>query len=292
MSVMNFIGLMFFVAFCFVDVLANRLQTREPHQVKKGHLVLPTSQQIGPLYSFGQNIVDKGDLQAFFYAQSLIGKSQSFTQVIPNLLYGMRDDFSLLLEMPIAAKFKFGNCSSSGLQDVSLQLEYAFHYKEYLTATNQVTAVGAITFPTGKLGVVPPVGNGSLGFFLGVTASHIGVDWYLFTSEGIALSTERALSPFSNSVLYQCGVARSVGNYPGWIFAPMVELFGVYVQRSNSKILGADSGGNLFFIGPSFFASSTRVYVQGGVAFVVAEHLFNKELASEFFPSLDVGWKF
>ena len=59
---------------------------------KKGILALPTSQQPGPLFCFGQNSADQGDLQAF----GIVAKNKQSVDVVPTVLYGVSDSFSLL----------------------------------------------------------------------------------------------------------------------------------------------------------------------------------------------------
>jgi len=294
MKLTNFIILISIVTlFFFVDTAANCLHHHEPNQIKKGHLALPTSQETSPLYAFGQNIVDKGDLQLFLYSGSLIGNANSFTEVDPSLLYGITNELSLFVELSIAAKFDQCGRSSSGLGDLLAQLEYSLYEKDSMTATNQITLVGGAILPTGKALIFPSTGFGAPGFFIGATASHMGADWYVFTSQGGIITTEHKKTKFGNAALYQFGISRSVGNRPGWIFAPMLELFGIYTQRPKIKgRLDLNSGGNSFFIGPSIWIASERLIVQAGVAFVVAEHLFGRQPASHFFPAADIGWKF
>jgi len=43
---------------------------KEIQHIKEGNFALPTSQQPSPLFSFGQNILDKGDIQALAQKQT------------------------------------------------------------------------------------------------------------------------------------------------------------------------------------------------------------------------------
>ena len=75
-------------------------------QVKIGNLALRGSQQPGPLLAFGQNIIDKHDLQAFVYPDWLLGKQKNLAEVAPSVLYAIRDDLSIFIELPVAAHFR------------------------------------------------------------------------------------------------------------------------------------------------------------------------------------------
>ncbi|MCX5922739.1 MAG: hypothetical protein NTX86_05445 [Candidatus Dependentiae bacterium] len=277
----------------FIEIFPTRLQRHEPNQIKKGHLALPSSQQTGPLFAFGQNIIDKGDLQGFISANSTIGNSKNFTTVSPSLLYGITNQLSLLFELPIAARFKLCNNKSSGLGDMFLQLEYAVYDADTITYSNQITLVTAITLPTGKAFASPPTGVGSPSFFIGATASHMGTDWYVFTSQGGIITTERNNAKFGNSFLYQFGISKTIGDKSGWIFAAMLEWFGTYSQRAKIKErIDRNSGGNIFSVGPSLWASSERFVAQAGIAFVSTQNLFGRQPANRLIPAINIGWKF
>src|SRR5277367_1032047 len=82
-------------------------------QLKIGNLALPGSQQPGPLLGFGQNIIEKYDFQGFVFPDLLMGHHKNFTEIAPSLLYGIRDDLSIFIELPFAAHFKLDGQSSS-----------------------------------------------------------------------------------------------------------------------------------------------------------------------------------
>ena len=155
----------------------------------QGNIALPTSQQTAPLFSFGQNLVDKGDILAFAEIDYLKGKNQTFAEVIPSFLYGINDNLALFIAAPIATKFNVNKHCSSGLEDMYVLLEYAFHNKETLRYNNQATVLASVSLPTGSTKKNPSTGLGSPSFFLGTTQSHLGIDWYIFASQGILLTT-------------------------------------------------------------------------------------------------------
>lgn len=116
-------------------------------QPKIGNLSLPGSQQPSALLGFGQNIVDKNDFQLFVFTDCFAGRDKKLTEVIPSILYGIRDDLSLCIQFPVAAKFQNQNQCSSGAEDFSAQFEYVLHTHKMSCATNQVTLVGSMFAP-------------------------------------------------------------------------------------------------------------------------------------------------
>lgn len=263
--------------------------------VEQGNLTLPTSQQPGPLFGFGQNIVDQGDIQAFGIIAYMRGKNKQSVDVVPTVLYGVSDSFSLLCALPVAARLKENGYCSSGVEDLVLQGEYAFHNKDRQTYANQATLVANIMLPTGSSKKQPPTGFGSPTFFLGGTASHMSINWYVFASVGALLTTaHRQGTCFGKSLLYQSGFSRNIAyRERSWILNWLVELYGLF--SAHDKIAGCinkNSGGNSFFIAPSLFFSTQRLWVQAGVAFPVAQHLFGVQNKMHSIVLFDASWKF
>ena len=109
------------VILCLLPLYILGAKGDEP--IKEGNFSLPTSQQPGPLLGFGQNIVDKHDVQVFLFPDFLVGPCKRFSELAPSVLYGIRDDLSLFVELPIAASFCLATQCSSGPEDLIAQLE-------------------------------------------------------------------------------------------------------------------------------------------------------------------------
>jgi hypothetical protein len=259
-----------------------------------GNFALPISQQTGPLLAFGQNIVDKGELLAFAYGNQHKGHQESFAEVIPSIIYGITDKCSLFVEVPVAVKFRSEEFTSRGLADLIVQLEGIVYINEVALVVNEITLVGNMTFPTGSAKKDPAIGFGSPTFFVGVTASHTGVDWYYFTSLGEQITTIHKGTKFGNQFLYQFGLSRNiVYKTDKWLFNWEIELNGVYRQRNKvSGMLDCNSGGNTLFLGPSLWFATQRFIVSGGISAVITEHLFGNQHKTNYLAAAFVGWKF
>lgn len=114
----------------------------EEEPPKCGNFSLPTSQDPGRLASFGQNVVDKGDVTLFLFVDGYYGKHGYLNDIYPVILWGIRDDLSLFLNFPISPGYKEFHNHSAGLEDFSAQLEWAFYNKSTACYTLQATFVG------------------------------------------------------------------------------------------------------------------------------------------------------
>lgn len=236
-----------------------------------GNFSLPSSQQPSPLVSFGQNIIDKDVAQLFFFADAFIGKDNYWADVIPGFLYGIRDDFSLFFNVPFAPGIQQGREHSSGIEDLFVQLEYAFCSLSYPRSQIQATVVGNATFPTGSIAKSPPTGMGSFSFFTGATCSYTTDTWLAFVSPGAVFVTTHSGTKMGNQFLYQAGFGRNIATLKGWIFAWLVEFDGLYAKKNQVQHhRNPNSGGNTIYVTPSIWISSTTITIQVGVGSMVS----------------------
>src|SRR5580704_16379352 len=105
----------------FNNLIFARDQDRIEHVIA-GNLSLPTSQQPGPLFCFGQTVIDKGDFQGYLFGDAIWGKCNLSSDLLPYIIYGITDNLSLTAGIPFALKFKENSCRSSGIEDLYLQL--------------------------------------------------------------------------------------------------------------------------------------------------------------------------
>ena len=181
-----------------------------------------------------------------------------------------------MLQFSFAEKFKITDPishltqTSRGIEDMIIQLEYAYYDKKTTTSVTQFTIVTNIALPTGSAYKKPPTGFGASSFFIGGTASCLKTDWYYFTALGAKLTTSNNDTKFGNAFLYQFGLGNNICyKIDKWIFNWLVELDGVYNQRD--KLLGCinqNTGGNIIFLGPSLFFSTKHLVLQGGISWV------------------------
>ncbi|PWU04362.1 MAG: hypothetical protein C5B43_04725 [Verrucomicrobia bacterium] len=265
----------------------------EPEKI--GNFALGPSQIPVPLSTFGENIVEKGDLIFYTAADfiSLSGRNNYNSEITPGLLYGITDDFSVFLNVPFAPKNKERNHRSSGLEDISLQFEYAYFTKDTKSSSLQATVVGNIAFATGSHTKTPPTGLGSINFFTGLTLTYTGVIWIYVAELGVLLPTKHRGFRAGNQYFYNAAIGKNICTTPNWIFALFAEFSGLYACKDSlNNHKDPDSGGNTITCFPSLWISSENLSLQLGIGLPIYQHLFGKQLKERITYSLRFGWKF
>lgn len=259
-----------------------------------GNFSLMTSQQVSPLVSFGENVVDKGDLQFFTMADAFIGNDSYSTELVPGLLYGVTDRFSLFFNVPVSPGNKEGKHHSAGLEDIFFQPEYVFFVKKTKNTVDQATVLFNVTFPTGSSHKNPPTGFGSPSFFIGTTFNHMATNWFFFFQPGVILTTSRHGTKFGNQYLYQLGYEMIIWAKPDKsIFAWMVEVDGTYSERDRFHgKTDPNSGSNFIYVTPSLWYSNKRFLIQGGPGFPVVQQTRGHQPTQYIAFFLNAGVKF
>jgi hypothetical protein len=268
--------------------------TNPLNHVWEGNLALPTSQQPGTFLALGQNIVDENDFLAFIqynHLQSHHGKNRS---IIPSLLYGIDDNSSLLLSIPIITDFTVDSHRSQGISDITLQYEYAYLNKIEHDHALQGTVIGNIGFPTGSARKDPPTGFGSTSFLLGTTMSYLSIRWYGFLSAGAILTTSHHCYKAGNQFLYQGGFGRNIAyKSHRWILTGIIEFDGVYDQRSKvHNKLEPNSGNNTILSSFTLWFSMQKITVIGNLSVPIMQHLFGCQNKKKYDFEVTAGWKF
>lgn len=276
----------------------NKDSTKEEKPEEKppniGNYALPTSQQFAPLISFGQRLVGKDVTQLSLFADDRVGHHQNYIDSELFIDYGISDNLAVGLDVPYASSFKYENTYSTGIQDIILQGEYAFLNVSTKTYSDQATIVVNLSFPTGSANNQPSTGFGALSFFTGLTSIRMYTDWYLFTSHGIEVRTERHATRFGNSFLYQFGLGRNISYIPNkMIFSWLLELDGTYSDRNKIQgFVDPNSGGNLIYLTPSLWLSLQKFYVQFGVSWALSQHLLGVQNKYTYSVAGNLVWTF
>lgn len=257
---------------------------------KIGNFSLRTSQQPGPLVGFGENIIEKGEIQLSVFADAYIGNNNHNTDIDPAFLYGISDNFSIQLSAGYAPSNKSRSDKSSGIEDVFIQLEYAFYNKSCKYFTNQATIVGNVSLPTGSATKNPQTGYGSTSCMLGLTYNHTEIDWFYFGATGIVVVTDKSFKS-GDQFLYQIGIGRNICYSKDWIYAWMTEFIGQYTEQgiaNNHK--NPNSGGNVISIIPSLWLSSEKLILQLGAGYPIVQNLFGNQPKQQFSLFFNFVW--
>lgn len=254
---------------------------------------MPTSQQPFGLFAFGGNIIDKCEVQLYLFADDFIGQKKNLAEIIPSVLVGISDKFSILYSFPFTPLSMEDGDRSRGLQDIFLQLEYAFYSKSTSTYVDQATVLANISTPTGSQCKNPSTGFGSVSSFLGTTYCRTWVDWLVFCGQGALLTTSNQGSKVGDQYLYQFGFGKNIPNRKGWINALMLEIDGQYSNKNRvNRILDRNSGGNVIYATPSVWISSKDMLLQFGVSFPISQKLYGKQRKVDYVLNFNFAWSF
>ncbi len=280
---------------CICLTIENYAQKKDQSDhLWEGNLALPTSQQPGALLAFGQNIVDKHDLLTYFQYEHNKGKHKKSDTATSYLLYGIDEKSSLFITIPAAINLQNNNSHSSGIEDITVQYEYAFFTKNRPSYTTQATVVTNIGLPTGSFKKQPSTGFGSTSFFLGTTLSYTGIEWYAFASPGATFTTSHHGNKAGNQYLYLWGFGKNIAyRSQEWLFTGIIIFNGTYAKRDKRNyIIDRNSGGNTIFIDFLLWFSTKKLTAIGSISVPITQQLFGHQNKSYYVFDLVLGWKF
>lgn len=287
-----------FFLLCFFSAFANDDgddKSGESVRIREGNFALRSSQMPAPLFSLGQLIVDKGDQQMYFFVGQLKGKCFNYIDFIPFLLYGLRDDLSLLVAAPTAVKFQENGQRNAGFEDIYATLEYAFLANAHPTYATQMTILGSIYCPTGTRTNFPPTGLGSTSFFFGPTANYMSLEWYLFASVfgQFAVRNRYNFRP-GNAFYYNAGIGRNIAYKTNtYIFNCLLELNGIYQQHDTQcRSKNPNSGGHILSISPSLWFSTRKLILQLGISLPIHQKLNGTQNKETYLLAASMAWTF
>lgn len=258
-----------------------------------GNFSLPLSQQPAALFGFGGNIIEKSEVQLYFFADGFVGKNRIITDAIPGILFGITDDCSIFFNFPFTPIMRDCRFRSSGFEDFFVQVEYAFYDKKTSLYEDQATMVTNITVPTGSIKKNPPTGFGSPTFFIGATYYRTYIDWILFTQHGAILTTSEQGTKIGDQFLYQFGFGKNISTPPGYIYAWLLEIDGQYSKKNRIQgRMDLNSGGNFIYVTPSLWISSKEFLLQFGVTLPINQNLFGRQNKIDYAFNLNFAWSF
>ncbi len=294
MKTINIVSIYTLLLCLSFDLLAH-IQDKTVPPPPVGNFSMPSVTQISPLISFGQLLISKNTLfpqLSGSYTQSNHGYTNT---IAPNVIYGILDNLSITFFAPFTTKSRSFSSTSSGIDDLSLQLEYGYFSKATLKSSLQATIVGAVYFPTGSSSKNPPTGTGSFSYLLGTTLAYLSSNWYAFLSPGAFLTMSHHGTKFGNSFLYEWGFARCLNflSSKKCISNLMIEFDGTYSRKNKiDGITNPNSGGNTLLITPSINLSFKRALLQLGTSFPAIQNLNGHQNKPSYAIAYNLGISF
>lgn len=275
----------------------------------RGNFSLETSQQPGPFFSFGQNIIDKNQFIVWFNPSYLSSQTQIIWEGTPSLLYGITDSASILLTIPVALSYQNGKQKISGYGDIALDLEYAFYGSENSKYSDQATLIFSPTFPVSNLEGVSKMNDPSQrtsgfsrknapssfnapSYFFGATYSRTSVDWYSYLAPGVLFIGKNDSIQQGSQYYYNLGLGRNIkSSEKKYILAGLFEISGQYSDKT--KLLSQsvpNTGGNVIFATPSLWFSTPKTIVQVGISLPINQYWYGNQSNISYYASAIITW--
>lgn len=274
-----------------------------------GNFSLATSQQPGPFFSFGQNIIDKNQLIVSFNPNYLYSQTQQILDVTPSLLYGITDSASLLLTLPVALSYKNDNQNLSGISDFSLDLEYAFYNHNSSKYSDQATIIFSPTFPINNLNAFSkslnpdkrvsgfskknsPSSFNAMTYFIGATYSRTLIDWYSFIAPGALFFSKQDSIQEGTQYYYNLGIGRNIKSVERkYILSGLLEFNGEYSDKTKfASNVVPDTGGNIIYATPSLWFSTPKLIVQVGISLPISQYWYGNQSDISYYTSGIITW--
>lgn len=285
----------------------NMVMATQPPSI--GNFSLSSSQQPGPFFSFGQNIIDKNQLIISYTPNYLYSKTQTILEGTPSVLYGITDSLSVLLTVPLALKYTTGTQTMSGMGDLVLDLEYAFYSKENAYYSDQATIIFAPTFPSSNLEQFSkksepasrvsgfsrksaPSSFNTVTYFIGSTYARTLVDWYGFIAPGVLFIDNYHSIQQGTQYYYNLGVGHTIKSVEQkYLFFGLMEFNGQYSDRTK---LGSDvvpnTGGTIIYATPSLWLSTPKMTFQVGISLPVIQRWYGNQSNISYYANAIVTW--
>ncbi|HHF7374672.1 hypothetical protein [Legionella bozemanae] len=274
-----------------------------------GNFALATSQQPGPFFSFGQNIIDKNQFIVSFNPSYLYSQTQRILDGTPSILYGITDSASILLTLPYAFSYKNGNQSLSGIGDLALDLEYAFYSHENSKYSDQATIIFSPTFPVSNLNEISkklnpssrvsgfskknvPSSFDTMTYFIGATYSRMLVDWYGFIAPGVLFASKKDAIQQGAQYYYNFGIGRNIKSAEKkYILFGLLEINGQYSVKTQLDSHSApNTGGNIIYATPSLSFSTPKIMIQIGLSLPVSQYWYGNQSNISYYTSGIITW--
>lgn len=281
--------------------------TNEPPLL--GNYSLETSQQPGPFFSFGQNIIDKNQFIVSYLPSYIYSKGQSILEGDPSLLYGITDSMSLLVTLPYAFRYNNGTITRSGIGDLAIDLEYAFYNFENSKYSDQATIIFSPTFPISNLDAISkknnprqrvsgfsrknsPASFSVNSYFIGATYSRMFIDWYGFLAPGALFIEKHDLIQEGKQYYYNLGIGRDIkSKEKKYIFAGLLELNGQYSAKTTlASNTVPNTGGNIIYVTPSLWFSTPKVVVQVGISLPINQYWYGDQSHISYYTASIITW--
>ena len=284
-------------ALCFLLLASNAAISDEIAPLHIGNFSLPSSQQPGAFYSFGSNIIKKGQCQIAFTPDIFKSTGERYIEYSTNILYGTTEKSSLLLIIPseLEYKNKNNNLHYYGFGDITLQGEYAFYDQASYIDTKQIAGIFGITVPSGA----QKIGYQRAAYFIGSTINYVAQEWLSYLSPGVLLFAGSEKIRPGTQWYVDLGVGKNITSKANQHIAlALLEINAQYNATSPSDKFtprtkqsgNVVTDGYLFYLSPSLFYSTPSMIYQVGFSVPIVQHWANTSNVVDYYVACNLTW--
>ncbi len=235
--------------------------------------------QIGPLFCFGQNILDKDSIRLREVPYYFKNNQNSFAYTSHQAFYAPSDDMIVWMGFPTLLK-NVGFNKTGKLIAIRLETEYAYHHVVNPEKRVIVSVLGNSIIPTRFTtgnSPIPYNDTGGISCYIATTAGRLTPAWYLYGSTGAQINPPYHHKKFGNMYRYEWIIGKGIPS-GSWNTYVMCEFSGIHLQRSRcADVTSFNSGGNIIYLGPSIISRSDHFYIWAGIQGAVLQGLHGNQ---------------
>jgi len=239
-----------------------------------------------PVFSLGPETIFEGGvgIETEFEFEDVAGQKQTVMHY--EIIYGLKENLSITLNVPQILDRDTDEGTSSGLGDVELRGKYRFFKKDMLGAQHKLTGIFGVKLPTGDDDANPALGTGTTDFLFGGSYGYESRTWYHFLTTRYRFRTESGSRDPGDRLF----IDGAIGYRP--FQTEYTELDTVFLLEMNvefefkDELQGtrlANTGGNTIWLGPTMLISPTPQWMfKSGIQFPVYQDLNGNQEHSKF----------
>ncbi|MCH8029285.1 MAG: hypothetical protein IH874_05085 [Candidatus Dadabacteria bacterium] len=229
-----------------------------------------------PVFSLGPETIFEGGFGIEVEFEFEDAKGEQLAVMNYEILYGLKDNLSLILKVPQILGREVGGETERGLGDIEFRTKYRFFKRDTLGAQNKVSGIFGIKVPTGDDDAEPALGTGTTDFLFGGSYGYESRTWYHFATARYRFRTESGSRDPGDRLFIDGAIGYRPWRreYLEWDLVTLVEMNTEFEFKDELRgVRLPDTGGNIIWLGPTALLSYRNIMFKGGAQFPVYENL-------------------
>lgn len=257
-------------------LISQQLIAADVQQPPVGNFALPVSQQPYLFYSFGSNLIDKGQLLITENPDVFKATGERYLETSTSFLYGINENNSLLMTVPSTFEYKAGEKHYRGFGDLSFQQEHALYTHNTKSQQFQVASILGFSVPSGSKNLTYETPS----FFFAGSVNELTESWAYFFAPGVLVFEGPRAIRLGNIYYYELGFGKNLKSETGkYIFDIFFEINGQFNEKNPGGFVGPKStngtvlsDGYLHFITSALWFSTKHWAYQFGISYPYSQN--------------------